>query len=224
MHLRAGLVQFALLFCVLPFHAQSVSGEGQPPVVTFKAETRAVEVDVVVLDGRGEPVKGLRKEDFLVAEDESPQTVTFFEEHATETNQSEGAANVLLIDTLNTPKEDLGFARKRAADYLKKMPAGTSLAVFSLGQTLRMVQGFTSDRALLLASVNDKKAGAWSETSAASNMPQDDADDRTRAEILSSAGAPRNSVDMVNNAQAIHKAYQGDQRIAMTIADLQRLA
>jgi VWFA-related protein len=223
-HLRSGLVPLALLCCALPFHAQSVSGEGQAPAATFKAETRAVAVDVVVLDGHGEPVKGLRKEDFLITEDGSPQTVTFFEEHPTATSQPDTVFSVLLIDTLNTPKEDLGFARKHVADYLKNMPAGTSLAVFSLGQTLRMVQGLSSDRSMLLAAVNDKKTGAWSETSAASNMPQDAADDKARTELLSSAGAPPNSAAMVNNAQAIHKTYQADQRIAMTIADLQRLA
>jgi len=223
-HLRSGLVPLALLFYVLPSHGQSVSGEGQAPAATFKAETRAVDVDVVVLDAHGGPVKGLRKEDFVISEDGSPQTVTFFEEHPTATSQADIAANILLIDTLNTPKEDLGFARKRVADYLKKMPAGTSLALFSLGQTLRMMQGFTTDRALLLAAVDDKKSGAWSETSAASNMPQDDADDRERAEMLTSASAPPNSVDVVSNAQAMHKTYQSDRRMAMTIADLQRLA
>jgi VWFA-related protein len=223
-HLRWGLVPLVLLFCVLPFHAQSVSGEGQAPAATFKAETRAVEVDVVVLDAHGEPVKGLRKEDFVIAEDGSPQTVTFFEEHPTATSQADIAANVLLIDTLNTPKEDLSFARKRVADYLQKMPAGTSLAVFSLGQTLRMVQGFTTDRALLLAAVNDKKSGAWSETSAASNMPQDDAEDKERIRELESMRMPVSSADMTRNAQAMHKTYQSDQRIAMTAAHLQRLA
>ena len=120
MHLRSGLVPLALLFYVLPFHGQSVSGEGQAPAATFKAETRAVDVDVVVLDAHGGPVKGLRKEDFVISEDGSPQTVTFFEEHPTATSQADIAANILLIDTLNTPKEDLGFARKRVADYLKK--------------------------------------------------------------------------------------------------------
>jgi VWFA-related protein len=223
-HLRWGLVQLALLSCTLPFlfHSHAVAAEGQAP--TFKAETRAVEVDVVVLDNRGEPVKGLRKEDFVITENGVPQTATFFEEHPSETAQADAAANVLLIDTLNTPKEDVGFARRQVADYLKKMPAGTSLAVFSLGQTLRMVQGFTSDRAALLAAANDKKSGAWSETSSASNMPRDDADDRERAEVLSALQAPANSVDMVRNAQAMHKTYQSDQRIAMTMADLERLA
>jgi VWFA-related protein len=157
-HLCSGLVPLALLFCAPPFHAQSASG--QAPTPTFKAETRAVDLDVVVVDSHGEAVRGLRKEDFLIAEDGGPQTVTFFEEHTTATSQADVAVNVLLIDTLNTPKEDLLFARKRIADYLKKMPAGTSLAVFSLGQTLRMVQGFTKDHSLLLAAVSEEKTGA----------------------------------------------------------------
>jgi VWFA-related protein len=222
-HLRWGLVQLALLSCTLPLHSQAAPAEGQAPAATFQAQTRAVEVDVVVLDSHGEPVKGLRKEDFVITEDGTPQTATFFEEHPTETG-TDTATNVLLIDSLNTPKEDQSFARRQVADYLKKMPAGASLAVFSLGQTLRMVQGFTTDRAMLLAAVNDKKTGAWSESSPASNMPLDDADDRARAEMLNAAQAPPNSVDMVRNAQAMHKSYQSDQRIAMTIADLERLA
>ena len=95
------------------------------------------------------------------------------------------------------------------------MPAGTSLAVFSLGQTLRMVQGFTTDRAMLLAAVENNKTGAWSETSAASNMPRTTLDDRARAEIAVT-NPIAGSVDMVGNAQAMHKSYQNDQRIAMT--------
>ena len=222
MHLRWGLPSLALLSCTLPFHAQNLSGEGQAPA-TFQAQTRAVEVDVVVPNSHGEPVKGLRKDDFAITEDGLPQTATFFEEHPAETG-GDLATCVLLIDTLNTPKEDQSFARRQVAEYLKKMPAGTSLAIFSLGQTLRMVQGFTTDRSMLLAAVNDKKSGAWSESSPASNMPVDDADDRTRAEMLSSAQAPANSIDMTGNAQAMQKTYQNDQRIAMTIADLTRLA
>ena len=201
MHLRWGLFSLALLSCTLPFHAQNLSGEGQAPAATFQAQTRAVEVDVVVLDSHGEPVKGLRKDDFAITEDGTSQTATFFEEHPSGTARSDSAANVLLIDTLNTPKEDQSFARRQVAEYLNKMPAGTSLAIFSVGQTLRMVQGFTTDRSMLLAAVNDKKSGAWSETSSASNMPQDDADDRERAEILNALDPARNSVDMVGNAQ-----------------------
>jgi VWFA-related protein len=245
-HLRWGLVSLALLSCTFPFQAQTVSSEGQAPTPTFKAETRAVDVDVVVLDSHGQPVKGLRREDFVIAEDGTSQTATFFEEHPSETGPSDATAsffekhasgpapsdavattaatNVLLIDTLNTPKDDSIYVRKRVGDFLKSMPAGTSLAVFSLGQTLRMVQGFTSDRAMLLAAVENNKTGAWSETSAASNMPLDDVDDRMRAQEMAIMNPIAGNTHMVENAQAMQKTYQNDQRIAMTVATLQRLA
>jgi VWFA-related protein len=223
-HLHWGLISLVFLSCTLPFHAQSVSAEGQAPVPTFKAETRAVDVDIVVLDKHGQPVKGLRKEDFVVTEDGSMQTAVFFEEHASETGQPDAAANVLLIDTLNTPKDDLIYVRQRVSDFLKKMPPGTSLEVFSLGQTLRMVQGFTSDRAMLLAAIDNNKTGAWSETNAASNMPLDDVDDRMRAQQIAAVSPMAGSADMIGKAQAMHKTYQNDQRIAMTVAALQRLA
>ncbi len=229
MHLRRGLVPIALLSCTIPFHAQTIPAPGQAPSATFKAETRAVEVDVVVLDSGGEPVKGLRREDFVVTEDGSPQTATFFEEHASDTMHSDAAVNtaatnVLLIDTLNTPKEDSIYVRERVGSFLKSMPPGTSLAVFSLGQTLRMVQGFTTDRSLLLAAVENNKTGAWSETNAASNMPLDDVDDQMRAQQIAVMNPIAGSADMIGNAQAMHKTYQNDQRIAMTTAALQRLA
>jgi VWFA-related protein len=223
-HLRWGLVSLALLSCALPFHAQTVSNEGQAPTATFKVESRAVDVDVIVLDNHGQPVKGLRREDFVVTEDGIPQTATFFEEHLSETASPDAAANVLLIDTLNTPKDDLIYVRTRVADFLKKMPPGTSLEVFSLGQTLRIVQGFTSDRATLLAAVENNKTGVWSGTSPTSNMPLDDADDRLRAQQMEAKNPMANSADMIKNGQAMHKAYQNDQRIAMTVAALQRLA
>jgi hypothetical protein len=105
--------------------AQNLSSKGLAPAATFQAQTRAVEVDVVVLDSHGDPMKGLHKDDFAITEDGNPQTATFFEEHPAETGGSDVTTCVLLIDTLNTPKEDQSFARRQVAEYLKKMPAGS---------------------------------------------------------------------------------------------------
>ena len=51
--------------------------QGPPP--RFGAETELVTVDVVVLDGDGQPVPGLKRDDFRVLEDGRPQTLTAFE-------------------------------------------------------------------------------------------------------------------------------------------------
>jgi VWFA-related protein len=50
------------------------------PAITFKNSTRVVVEDVVVTDGKGHPVKGLRREDFQLTEDGKAQTVKSFEE------------------------------------------------------------------------------------------------------------------------------------------------
>ena len=50
-------------------------------IPTIKTEANVVLVDVVVTQGKGEPVVGLHREDFQVSEDGRPQTISFFEEH-----------------------------------------------------------------------------------------------------------------------------------------------
>jgi len=53
------------------------------PQITFKSTSRVVVEDVVVTDGKGRPVKGLRREDFQLAEDSKAQSVRSFEEFPT---------------------------------------------------------------------------------------------------------------------------------------------
>jgi VWFA-related protein len=52
---------------------------GAPRTPIFSAEVEIVTVDVVVADKKGVPVSGLRKEDFLLYEDDAPQKITRFE-------------------------------------------------------------------------------------------------------------------------------------------------
>src|ERR1700691_3040094 len=49
----------------------------QTPV--FQLDVRRVPVDVVVTDKKGNPVRGLTKDDFVVKEDSTPQTVLTFD-------------------------------------------------------------------------------------------------------------------------------------------------
>ena len=58
--------------------AQDPKPQASPDVV-FPAGVEQVTVDVLVLDGRGQPVEGLKREDFTVKEDGRVQSVTAFE-------------------------------------------------------------------------------------------------------------------------------------------------
>ena len=61
--------------------------------------------------------------------------------------------SVLLLDGLNTENEDQKYARQEMLKYLAKLPAGQPVAVFVLGNRLRMIQDFTTDPQMLKAAV-----------------------------------------------------------------------
>src|SRR5438876_408895 len=147
--------------------APAVSNEG---IATFHSKVPVVLVDIVVTNGRGEPVTGLKGGDFQIFEDGKPQTIASFEEHKNEpptpvelppmpagvftnfpTFVSADSLNVLLVDGLNTQRQDQDFVHAELLKYLKTIPPGARVAVFILTARLRMLQGFTSDSSALLA-------------------------------------------------------------------------
>ena len=141
---------------------------GQP---ILKTTTHEVVVDLVVTEGKGEAVNGLHKEQFQVFENGKPQTIDFFEEHGSRTRPAgslptppkmppnvytnvppaplDDAVNVLLLDSLNTPPQSTTYARSQILGYLNNVKPGTRLAIVTLSEKLNIVQGFTTDAALL---------------------------------------------------------------------------
>ncbi len=67
-----------------------------------------------------------------------------------------GAVNLLLLDTLNTPLTDQAYVRQQLIAYLNATPPGTRIAIFGLSSQLTILQGFTSDPALLKAVTSTK--------------------------------------------------------------------
>ena len=68
-----------------------------------------------------------------------------------------GPLMVLLYDALNTPVNDQLYARAEMLEFLKKS-AGRRIAIFFLGDRLRLLQGFTSDTNLLKPAVHRRRA------------------------------------------------------------------
>lgn len=161
-----------LLAASLPGQDSHASNDTTP---VFRSKVPLVVVDVVVTDVRDRPVSGLVKTDFEILEDGHPQTVSFFEEHKAPpadvakfppmpphvyTNfplvQTSDSVNVFLLDWLNTRPADQAYVRAQVK-YLGQMPSGTRVAIFVVGEQLRLVQGFTADSAQLLAAFESKK-------------------------------------------------------------------
>ena len=247
MYLRSGFASFVFVLCVSPVFAQTTPTGTAEETPTIKAETRAVIVDVVVTKGRDEPVTGLKKDDFAVMEDGKPQTVVSFEEHTVKpsaplklppmppnvfTNVPEAppaeALNVLLLDGLNTPRQDQSYVREQIVEFLKKTPETTPLALFTLGDKLRLVQGFNGSRAQLLAALGDSKSGLLPQKSYVSRDAQDAMDDKehiaTMQMMLGGFGRSTEGVAAAQRAQSELRSFGAELKTEMTIEALQNLA
>jgi VWFA-related protein len=217
---------------------QSVSPRTESP--SIRSAARLVIVDVVVTDD-SKPVKGLPLQAFHLFEDGQEQTVKIFEEHnAADAAQVQSmpalpadtysnfpettvttAAHVLLLDALNTPSKDQAYVRQQMMQYLANIPRGLRIAVFTLASRLRIVQGFSSDRAVLLAAISGKRNGP-SESPILPNP-----DDATLTNLntgMQDAGASSQVMDSLKQFQADDSVFQTDLRVTMTLDALKQLS
>ena len=71
------------------------------------------------------------------------------------------SVNVLLLDSLNTMPVDQSYVRPQMEKYMEAAiaaPNGARLAIFTLGQKLRMVRGFTADNGELRTALMEPKS------------------------------------------------------------------
>jgi VWFA-related protein len=150
-----------------------------PSTFTLRTGTNLVIVDVIVNGSDGRPVHGLKAGDFTLSEDRTAQHIRDFQEHAEAppsaapvpapklapglftnyiSTPSDGPSNILLLDMLNTPLKDQAYARAQIQDFLNHAPAGTQIAIFGLSDKLTILQGFTTDPAILKAALAKKGA------------------------------------------------------------------
>src|SRR5438552_18796042 len=87
-------IHSALLLCSLCslLTAQSATDKGTKSATsatpTFRANSRLVQFDVIVLDGNGRPIRGLAQNDFKIFEDGKPQQVRSFDAHETKLTET----------------------------------------------------------------------------------------------------------------------------------------
>jgi VWFA-related protein len=151
--------------------------QANEPVYTLHATRREVNLDVVVTDRSGKPVEGLKRDDFRVFDEGKPQALLGFMEHLGSGTPTEAefklppntftnyapvgnpnASFVILFDSLDSTIDVQQRAFVEATDFLKDLAPGTSVAIFDLNQRMNLVQGFTTDRTVLLNALKDKRA------------------------------------------------------------------
>ena len=148
-------VRVALLISLLataarPLPAQTQTSPATPannsnrPVATLRATARLVILDVVVTDGNGNPVKGLKPSDFTLSADGVPQNFASFSEHQAPVSNTaasepslplntfavqpplteEGTKTVIVLDQLHYPNYPL--VRNDVLAFMKTVAPGKS--------------------------------------------------------------------------------------------------
>jgi len=237
-----------ILLSVFPVCSQTANPDPTQGT-TFRATVRRVLVDVVVTNSKDEPVTALPRDQFQVFEDGHPQTLTSFEEHAglpdmtalqaklppnTFSNlplaKAGDAANILLLDALNTQIQDQSYVHVQMIKYIQGIRPGTRLAIFTLGERLRFVQGFTGDPALLMAAVNGQKSAGNPQLSPLlQTSAEADAENRLAAqmqELAASTGSAQiqASAAALQQFQAETLSFHTDVRVHTTLEAMQQLA
>jgi VWFA-related protein len=166
------------VFCVvlwmldasLPAMAQA-SGSQTP--YTLQANSRIVLTDVTVTDKQGNPVHGLKASDFRIFDNKKPEDIASFAEHSkgdtVAAPQLVSAAgvysndylvhpprvlNILFLDLTNISIEDQMYLNYQLGKFFDALRPEDPIAIYArTGGASILLQGFTSDHALLRAAV-----------------------------------------------------------------------
>lgn len=174
------------------FLASAVSAQ-EPARPTFRANTRLVQVNVVVHDRSGNPVGDLAAADFTLFEGGKQHPIELFaiETHQalaasrlavppnTFSNHLEGVAGgtvtVVLFDRLNTRFEDQKPAKDQIVKVLAGLQPSDRVALYVLeSDTVRVLHDFTNDAAGLVRVLTRYLAGMTSRELELSEAPAPD--------------------------------------------------
>jgi len=173
----------ALSFGAFSCFAQTAPAPPTAPersAVVMRSTTRLVQLDVIVQDKNGKPIKDLTRDDFTLTDNGRPQTIALFSTqqgsvradltHTAETKapndpsifsnrlqpseQLPGSVTVILFDALNTSLSDQSFARGEILSFLHQLQPQDHVAIYLLTHRLAVISDFTQDSASLLQAID----------------------------------------------------------------------
>ncbi|MDP9171010.1 MAG: VWA domain-containing protein [Acidobacteriota bacterium] len=146
--------------------------------MVIRATTRLIQVNVIVRDNHGQPVRDLKKEDFRLTDNGKPQQISIFSMDSnamlpqadklpanvfTNRLQQKSAVpagvTVILIDSLNTKITDQQYAKQQVIKYLSTIRPEDHVGIYALGSGLRVLHDFTTDSSALLQQLAKYKGG-----------------------------------------------------------------
>jgi VWFA-related protein len=242
---RIAALGLAVLLLVSPFSlavpqavqsAPAPSKTQEPQII--HSSTRLVQVSVVTQDGKGEPISGLKKEDFTILDGGKPQNIAVFSCESPAltagaipvhlppnsfTNRLDvkgeepGAVTVILFDSLNTASQDQSFVRKQILRFLEVLKPQDHVAIYALTTNLIVLHDFTQDASALATAVSRFTPKELASFDASTAQPLD---------LVSLTGDPQwqGFQNSLNNAEGMINDQYTLNRIGTTAAALEIIA
>lgn len=169
------IASLILSLAVSPTVTVAQEASADVPSLTIRTNSRLVVMDVVVTDKKGQPVTGLKAEDFTLEENGKKQKISIFVPPGANkiaptpppagilSNHPEsvgpaGAPLVLIIDATNSLFTQQAYARTQMLNYvMNQTQSGHSMAVLALTDRLHVLQQFTSDPQVLRTAIQNFK-------------------------------------------------------------------
>ena len=238
---------FLALLCALAAAASAVVAQDQEqPPITFRVEVNYVEIDATVVDGQGNPVRDLARDDFEVFEDGRPQALTVFSrvdlpverpdpplfrasvvEPDVRTNRRafDGRVFVLVLDDLHTSITRTPRVRAAATAFIERYLGANDVAAVVMTGGGRGGQEFTSSRSLLLRTVN-RFSGRKLPSAAieglrqrAAGMPQIGGERRLTPDEAERAHHARNMLSTMRNIAEYLSAVSGRRKSVILFSE-----
>ena len=173
---------FLLALCLLTFGCLVTPGaSAQDDRMRLRVDVTLVQVNVAVTDSKGNYIRDLKPENFVVLEDNIPEKLATFEEgHDAprivlnpaaassggmgsmpgEKLARAGESNLfILFDTSNYMYRGFVFAQDSIADFVRSLEGVDRLALYSYSRDLSRVAPLTTDRSNVLRGVRETVAG-----------------------------------------------------------------
>jgi VWFA-related protein len=148
----------------------------QPPQDVFRTGVEVIEVDVVVTDGRGQPVRGLTAQDFEVFEDGTPVEIVAFRAvdvpasppapvpvapilsgASLATNERELDGRILVIVLGSFEMELYPRVKQTVLALIERLGPNDQVAMFSVGGHSGYQVEFTSDKARVVRAMETRQ-------------------------------------------------------------------
>ena len=133
-----------------PKPPETTEPEQDPEILKIK--TRQVTVPVIITDGYGRFINGLKKTDFTIQEDGTEQSIDDFNDERSPFNVA------LLVDLSLSTRNKLDDIKRTAIDFVKLLQPRDKVLVVAFNEKVRFIGDFTGEQKILEKQIKELKS------------------------------------------------------------------